>query len=348
MYLEKLSQYALSTETLLKLLKVYEYIGKKSYYESTLDSRLKFLEKESLLDDCKLVLQMYKTNVSADRIRLILTKDSEPRTKEEERIANIKKYFCMLYENSIDKKLSINSADLLDYLKVFTGLDVKFSKESFKIQQEDNSVRYFLNKCMDDATEAFEKGNHEKMIISIVTVMEVMNLKPFTCANDLASFILLTYYFGLCGIILGRYYKILSYLFNNQAIINNLVLDASVNYDQGILFINKSYNYLIDEITKGYLKLEKELSDQLVLQHALKTDFVEKYIMEEAESIFSKEDIAKHFPGVSATTIVRVLTSLRDKKFIIPLGTGRSAKWQRIVDSTDPRYFLGVDIQDEN
>ena len=74
---------------------------------------------------------------------------------------------------------------------------------------------------------------------------------------------------------------------------------------------------------------------------ALKKDNIQKAIIEDLPTIFSKEDIKKLYPTASDSTIVRALNALKDKNYIIPLSSGRAAKWKRLVNADDLIYILG-------
>ena len=44
---------------------------------------------------------------------------------------------------------------------------------------------------------------------------------------------------------------------------------------------------------------------------------------------------------------MRVLKKLHEKNYIIPLGTGRSAKWKKLYDPNKKEFIVGVQ-NDEN
>ncbi len=348
MYINKLSGYAIPSKILLKLLKLNQYIGKKDYYDSLDTSSILRLKKESILDNANTIINYSNIDVSKDRIRLLLEKDSNPRTKKEEQVKSIKELLESIYEMSITNKSLINSIDLLDMVKILSNDKLKYSTSDFKLQNEHNSIRYYVNILFDELNEVFKNDTQEKLCTSVVTFMEFINLHPLDSESYIASVTLLYYLFGLCDISIIKFKSIFKYLLDNKNEIMELIQDGSVNYDEGNIYFNRLYEYFIDYLISEYDNLDKLIKSEEYLKHANKTDVLEKFIMEEANVIFSKEDIMNKFPNISSTTVTRCLISLRDKNFIIPLSTGRSAKWQRIVDSKDPLYFMGVNIKDEN
>ena len=78
----------------------------------------------------------------------------------------------------------------------------------------------------------------------------------------------------------------------------------------------------------------------LIQNKGLKSDNVESTIYKLPE-FFTKDDVRRANPNVSDATINRILNKLRDDGVIMPLGTGRSAKWRKNPDNEVPlsRYF---------
>ena len=79
-----------------------------------------------------------------------------------------------------------------------------------------------------------------------------------------------------------------------------------------------------------------------VSKTAHKSDVIEQSILMNLPDLFSKEDVARLNPSVSPSTIMRVLKKLHEKNYIIPLGTGRSAKWKKLYDPNKKEYAIGA------
>ena len=126
----------------------------------------------------------------------------------------------------------------------------------------------------------------------------------------------------------------------------NLISRGSINYDQGIIFFNDFVKFTLKLINNAVLELEK-IETKKLSKTAHKSDVIQESILNNLPDLFSKEDVARLNPGVSPSTIMRVLKKLHEMNYIIPLGTGRTAKWKKLYNPNKKEYIVGVS-KDEN
>jgi hypothetical protein len=301
----------------------------------------------SLEEDTFEIVKYLGLKVSFERQRLIITKDYTPKTKEENMVAAIKRMLISIRSNAIEFKRPINSIDILDMLKRIYGPIVKINSHDFTIQGAKNkSVRYKFNKILDDYDIAIEQKLYEPIILSSILIMEMYNIKPYSEYNELA--LILTYYYLLlkCGIVSFNYVSFFKMFFANKEEAFNLISKGSINYDQGTIFFYEFVKYTLSLINNSFKEL-KEIETKKVSKTAHKSDVIEESILHLLPDLFSKEDVARLNPSVSPSTIMRTLKKLHDMNYIIPLGTGRSAKWQKLYNPSKKEYVLGV-TEDEN
>ena len=87
---------------------------------------------------------------------------------------------------------------------------------------------------------------------------------------------------------------------------------------------------LVSLILDSYKEIDSFAHEYEFEKKLNKSDNLENSILKLPE-IFSKNDLRKRHPNVSDATIDRTLKRMRDEDKIRPLGTGRSAKWQRMI-----------------
>lgn len=339
-----LNNYLIPTPLLLELLEIYKLIGNNSNIEQTLIKKAVHLEKKALETDCFKLIEFLKINVSYNRARLIITKDSLPKNKEEKMVTACKQVLQSIRELPYQEHLSINSSDILDYLKKIYGNNIKFNANDFKIHGSNKrSVRYEFNKVFDEYNEAYDLNKYEPIILSCILIMEMYNIKPYSEYNDLA--IILTYYYLLnrCGIKCFKYTSFIELYLDNETNLLTTLANGSINYDQGTLFFSNFVKLTLDLIKDAYHKIDEIMLNNRFYDRAFKSDYLEQTIIYDLPTLFSKEDIIEIYPEVSPSTIMRCLSKLHKMNYIIPLGTGRSAKWKKIIDPNNLNYAIGAE-----
>ncbi len=346
---ESLNNYLLPTPLLLELLDVYKLIGTNTNIEKTLDKKAIHLERKAFETDCFKLVEFLKLDVSINRIRLIITKDSLPKNKEEKMICACKQVLKSIRELPYQENLSVNSSDILDYLKHIYGNNIKFNAEDFKIHGSNKrSIRFEFNKVFDEYNEAYNLKKYEPIILGCILIMEMYNIKPYSEYNNLA--ILLTYYYILnrCGIKCFKYTSFLDLYLKNEDKIINTIANGSINYDQGTLYFSNFVKLTLDLIKSAYQEIDEIIVNNRFLDRAFKSDYLEQTIIYDLPNIFSKEDIIAVYPEISPSTIMRCLSKLHKMNYIMPLGTGRSAKWKKLIDPNNLNYAIGVKNENQN
>ena len=123
-------------------------------------------------------------------------------------------------------------------------------------------------------------------------------------------------------------------------IFHNAIHQSSFNWNSGYANVQETHAFIIDRLLECYNKLEdeKQKYSYSVDNRVRKTNDVEVTIVRYPDQVFSKADIQKLHPNVSAKTIERTLERLQQEGMIESLGTGRSAKWmkkKKILDGFD-------------
>lgn len=337
-----LKNYQIPGDLLLDLLDLYKIIGYTEAYNKIYKDDFLVDYNHALEEDCFAIVNYLKIKVSYERQRLIITKDYTPKTKEETMIASIKRVLISIRSNAGDLKYPINSVDILDLVKRIYGPIIKISSNDFTIQGKSNkSVRYKFNTILDDYDTAISTKIYEPIILSSILIMEMYNIKPYSEYNELA--LILTYYYLLlkCGIISFNYVSFFKTFLNQKDTALNLISKGSINYDQGTIFFNEFTKFTLNLIKNSYNEL-KQKENKKMSKTAHKSDRIQTTILDTLPTIFTKEDVVKLNPSVSPSTIMRVLKKLHEMNYIIPLGTGRSAKWQKLYDPNNTDYLLGV------
>jgi hypothetical protein len=342
-----LSNYVIPSDILLNLLNIYKQIGKFEALDNDNINKYSVNITKSIEDHTFSLAQYIGVKVSFERLRLIITKDFLPKNKEEVKVAAVKKMLISMRENALKDKLPINSVDILDLLKKIYGSSVKLNVNDFILHgNSKKTVRYKFNTLLDSYDELLKSKKQEPIVLSSVAVMEMYNIKPYSEYNDLA--VILTYYYFLlkCGVLSFKYVSFFKLFLNKKDDIFNEIIKGSINYDLGTLFFSGFLKKTLELITESFKQLENDQKPDLGPK-ANKGDYIKNTILYDVPDLFTKEDISKIHPNISPSTIVRALNELHDLNYIMPLGTGRSAKWKRLFNPKEEKIIKN-EVQDEN
>lgn len=345
---EILKQYVIPTDVLNEMLKTYQLIGRGDVYKDILETKEEQLKKRAVELDAFLLADFLNLDLSENRMRLILTKDSTPRTKEEKILKNIKEVLLIIRKNA--KIFTFNGSDILDYLNtIFGSGSHKFSteKSSVSVRNPKNAVsnRLIFEKTLETYHEYFMKDTFEHLHLSVVAYLEMVQIKPFSKNNELASILVLYYMILRSNIDCFEYISFMSIFLKNYQKVIYEQNRASINYPNGYFQLNDIMRLLFSFIKEGYDELLHLVKEQKYEEHSFKSDSVEQ-IIKNLPTIFSKDEIKNLIPNASVSTINRVLVKLREEGFIKPLGTGRSAKWMKTNITNDFRSMFGDENED--
>lgn len=320
---ENINRYIVPNDIITLLAKVYKYIGKNEIYEDIVKSHINKVVEQTIQRDAFFLGKILNLSLTETRLRLIITKNSAPRNKEENILFNIIEILTDLQQNH--NKYDYRSNDLLNMINyIYQSQNIKYD---FKEEINNISKRNYL----DNITETVinNKNKTEQIILFLNYFIDLYNIKPFTTNNQAAS--LITLYLLMLKSELNVFYYVSFFelIYNNLNEFNDCLLDVSYNWKDGIAQPTSFIRFMINLILEGYTKAEKIIFEYKVDQNISKGDNIENTILK-LPTVFTKDQIRAIHPYVSESTINRALQKLRDENKIKPLGKGRSAKWRKI------------------
>ncbi len=324
-----LNQYILPADLLMDMLKIYEYLGKNTIYQEKLAENEETIKEQILERDTYFLASMLGIDLSDNRLRLIITKNSQARSKEEKVVANIKGVLRSIRTNANEH--TFNSSDILAMLNNVYGKNlIKFSTVleggNKKKKVPARSKRFTFDSMLDEYTIYFEKEKYERIFLSLMAYVEMINIQPFTDGNDLASMFMLYYMILRSRVFCFNYVSFFELMVKHQEKFKAERIFASLNYHEGYIQLFGITRLTFNIIEEAYRELEALIKNYSYEISVSKSDNVEHTIYK-LPNIFTKDDIRNLHPYVSEATINRVLIKLRDIGYINPLGKGRSAKW---------------------
>ena len=120
-------------ELVMDLTKLYQFKGKDFYYEDFLKNHLDGIIRTTVEADTLAFCRILKLNVTENRLKLLIRKDSKPKTKEEIVVKNLKEVFDLIQAQSESIELTTNEFLQLG-MRIFrkhTRIDFDNEKSSF-------------------------------------------------------------------------------------------------------------------------------------------------------------------------------------------------------------------------
>lgn len=319
---ENINRYIVPNDIITLLTKLYKYIGKNEIYEDIVKSHVNKVVEQTIQRDAFFLGKILNLSLTDTRLRLIITKNSAPRNKEEEILFNLIEILNDIQTNY--KKYDYRSNDQLNMINyIYQSQNIKYD---FKEEINNISKRNYLDNITDVVIN--NKNNLEQIILYLNYFIDLHNIKPFTLNNLTASYITLYLLMLKSDLNAFHYVSFFELIYNNLSEFNDRLLDVSYNWKDGIAQPTSFIRFMINLILEGYEKAEKVIFEYKIDQNISKGDNIENTIIK-LPSVFTKDQIRAFHPYVSESTINRALQKLRDENKIKPLGKGRSAKWKK-------------------
>jgi len=187
-------------------------------------------------------------------------------------------------------------------------------------------------KAMAEMIELWQRGMREKWVHPLVLAaalnLDFLCIHPFRDGNGRVSrllFLLACYH---CGIEAGRYISLERIIEDNKERYYEILEQSSQRWHEGKHNPWPAMNFLLFILTHACKEFEQRLG-QIKSPRGEKTAAVLAAV-ERQISTFRVADLQAECPGVGLDLIRRLLARLQKEKKVKSLGTGRSAKWEKV------------------
>lgn len=327
-------------DEVMKLIKLYQYKGKEFYYHSVLKADRPYIAKQTIAKDTFFITKLLNLNITENRLRLLINKNSAPKTNDEKIVANIKKILEISCESAHDFELIPNGVLSLASRLYKDVKQVKF--ETTKVAYQNNlltdyrniSKREDIKQILDLYTDLLSTNQYEIVSLVVNFYIDFINIKPFKHETEITGLLLIYVLLFRESFDINMYESFFEFVYNNYEEFKQSVVAANYNWESGYSRTEPLTEFIVKYLLENYEKLEKLIRDYEYDSKLNKGDNIENTIYR-VPQIFTKDDIRAKHPYVSDSTINRTLQRLRDEGKISPLGTGRSAKWMRVTQTPE-------------
>lgn len=348
-----LKQYLIPSDILTSMLEVYKLIGQNESYHASLAGNALYLKEQIIERDTYFIALSLNLNITDNRMRLIITKNSNPTNNEEKILVGLKDVLRTIHRDA--KKLTFNGSEILQFLnRIFGKNSHKFTTRNFGDSRGSRSsnakpvsIRLTFEKLLEEYYQNVQRDTYEHLHLSMITYLEMDVLKPYSDHNELAS--ILTLYYMLLRSDLDVF-EYVSFMEKYHEVEEAFMIEkrmSVVNYPDNFLQLSGVMRILFKIIISSYANIKEIVKNNVYEERMYKGDGIEQTVYR-LPNTFSKDDIRRFHPNVSESTINRTLFKLRDENIIKPLGKGRSARWVKLIDENHPRHLFGGSYEIED
>ena len=344
--LENIDRIQLTKEVILLLVSLYESKGKTFYYNELFSRDLQSFERKTKELNMINIAKIFKLNLTSSRIKLLARKDIVAKTKDEHLFNNIKLALDRLHNNPENFELLVNEIESL--LKVLSknSDSINFNTYEHKGDALIKSRRRNKREDLEQLIELFDSELRSKKfeLTQLITnfYVDFINMEIVNPNNDLVALIIL-YALLIKNFNVFHYVSFFKYFNDSFSKWEQALVQAAYYWSSGFSQTEMLSRVLLEMLIQIYEEIDDIAHEYKFEKDLNKSDSIENSILKMTE-VFSKEDIRKRHPNVSDATINRTLKRLKEENIIIPLGKGRSSKWQRIVKGHEIKNIKQLSI----
>ena len=326
--IENANRAIIPNDVIASLTEIYRYIGKSdNYYKVTINDYDRIVS-QTIERDTFFLAKLVGLDITDNRLRLIITKNSSPRSNDERVLYTIKELLTEFMANP--NKLGLDSVSLLNLENyIYPKNGIKYDLRRINPNESGKTKREIIQEIGEMYENSLKTGSVERIILLINYFIDLTALKPFTERNELVPYLVLYGLLKRSNVNALSYVSLFEKIYFSKDEFDSELKNSCNNweecYHQTLPFVRYFIN-LLKELFKHCDRIITNYEDDLNIN---KGDNIENTIMN-LPNMFTKEEVRLNHPYVSESTINRALKKLHEEGIIRPLGKGRSAKWLKV------------------
>ena len=192
---ENVNKFIVPSDVIITLTKIYRLVGKNDKYKEISSWYNDKIIYQCLEKDIYYLSRLIELDISDNRARLLITKNSDARLKDEKVLLNIKEVLNAFSLNP--KRQDISSSDLNNIINyVYSNSNQSIKYDNIKEERRNYYKKFTLGSKRDliDKIFNFAKNNSnniEPIIFTINYLIDLYGIQPFTQGNDTLCYLLL-------------------------------------------------------------------------------------------------------------------------------------------------------------
>lgn len=343
--LDNIKNIIIPQDLVINLLNVYNLKGECKYCSHIFAKDAKTFKKGKDKENIYYLAKFLEIDFNESKLKRFSKSHITAKNSSELYFNNVKKSLALISENRGD--FEVKSNDIISLANIL-GKDIKKVsinklddlKLSFMENKKSESERVFLEEFTNYFHKIKNQNKFEILSVLIAFYIDFISLDLFSYYNKEMALIIF-YGYLQDEFKIFQYLPFFKYLYEIKEEFINMRNIALTNWKLKVPEVMEILKLLIPLIIKAGYDIQKLKHQYEFEKTRNKGDSLENTIMKGPQT-FTKQDLRKNHPRISDSTIDRTLKRLKDEEKIMPLGTGRSAMWQRIVSGEENILDFGI------
>lgn len=338
----KLEKMTIDMEIMNMVSLLHEYKGRQELYLSTQPQILNRLIEIARIQSTEASNKIEGIYTSDTRLREIVQKKSEPRSRNEKEIAGYREVLSMIHESYAYIQMKPNDIlTLHKYLYSYTespygGYYKMVDNYITEVDDEGNEkVRFkpveailtseFMDKLCEHYNDAINNSKIDPLLLIPCTILDFLCIHPFTDGNGRMARLLTLLLLYKAGYLVGKYISIEMIVEKSKETYYEVLQDSSFDWDDNKNNYVPFIRYTLGTIINAYRDFENRFE---VVEKKKMTSSDRVYsVIEKSLVKLSKADVMTLCPELSQKTIERALKKLVEDEKIAMMGAGRSTAY---------------------
>lgn len=336
----------LSPELVQTIRLLGEHKGREGLFRKVSPQVLEALRKVAIVESTESSNRIEGIVASRERIEQLVEGTTEPQNRSEQEIAGYREVLSTIHSSHDGIRLTPSVVlqlhrDLYQYLPQDGGRWKSVDNEITETRPDGSTFVRFrptpafeTSGAMDELHRRFDReraeGRVEPLLLVASYVLDFLCIHPFLDGNGRMARLLSLLLLYQEGYGVGRYISLERVVERQRDGYYAALLASSQNWHEGEHDPLPWWSYFLGVISLGSYRELETRTDKVTSAPGAKANMVESTVGRLPDR-FQVSDVERGCPGVSRSTIRRVLRQLRDENKIRLVKGGREAEWQKIA-----------------
>jgi Fic family protein len=336
---------ALPTRTTWYLTSLAEARGKQELFTRQSPQKLAVLREHALIESAVSSNRIEGVEVDQSRVATLMFGKPALRDRDEEEVRGYRDALKLIHESgpglpiteaTIKRLHQLCRGEIWDagaYKEKGVDIIQTYADGRSRVRFKTVPARQ-TPEAMSEMVELWQRGMREQwvppLLVAAALNLDFLCIHPFRDGNGRVSrllFLLACYH---CGIEAGRYISLERLIEQNKERYYEVLEQSSRRWHEGKHDPWPAMNFLLFVLTQACKEFEERVG-RLKSPRGEKTEAI-LAVVERQVATFRVADVQAECPGVGVDLIRQILARLKQEKKIKPLGTGRSARWQKTAN----------------
>lgn len=322
-----------------------EYRGKQELFKKQTPQVLNTLKQVAIIQSTESSNRIEGITVEQKRLRPLLEKGATPKNRSEAEIIGYKNVLAWVH--AMHERIEINPDTIL---KLHRDMLSKTDIPSGIWKRRDNTIEerlpdgrwitryvpvsaretpFYMRELCASFGRLWEEGRIDHLLLIYAFVLDFLCIHPFTDGNGRVSRLLTVLLLHQGGYDVVRYISFERLIEESKSSYYDVLNRVSDKWHDAGHSIIPWWEYNLGLLIAAYKEFEERMN-AVRNSRGSKTAWVQEAI-DHLPKEFEIREVVQACPGVSRPMIRAVMESLREEGKIEVLGTGRGAKWRKVI-----------------